>query len=1147
MEKIQSLFFFLMVFVTSLIANPQGHQVISGQASIAHSDNLSMHITASDKAIINWDSFSIASKEMTKFIMPSSTSSVLNRVISSNPSELLGKLDANGHLFLINPNGILIGENATINAASFVASSFDVLNEDFLKNENLIFQGDSQKAIINLGKIKALDGDAVLLGYFVKNAGSISAKNGVAALGAARQILLKPYGKERIYIEPQSKDQKGDEIGIENTGQIEAIRSEIKADGNIYSIAIKDAAKIDALGIKNEKGKILLFAENGKVEVSGSYIAKNEDEVGGKIDIYGEDIHLLDKASLDVSGKIQAGKIAIGRRDANVRKINIEKEVFLRADGLEEGNAGEIIVFSKDDLSFYGSLSARGGDISGDGGFVEISSQGSWKFSPMLCDRLAPKGTDGMLYLDPVNVLIDLLSVASNPYMKDPYPDLPNPTATAILDVNDLQSALASGSVMIDATTGNAVPPYNPEGNIFFNHALSWNASNTLRVKANKNIYINAPITHMGESTKQVLDFETAINNEGNIYINDSITVNASPTVQGQSAVAFDADKDIHICAPITLTGSSYSPGDPNIHCVTRYGDIIVRSRIETHGSDLTHDIVLSAGKDVLIGEGSHLTPAYLSSITSENILIHAENCIHLRGTLSSESSADAFIQAKKCTLNAVTKDIVLEGGHSDTNSSAYIQCENLEMQAEKGNIYFKGGSKGVSEAFIKSTNTIDINAAGELVLQGGSGEKSVARAFIMNEAGNGNIHISAKSLRLIGGSAEKSDAFIQQNGGLGNIRISNIEDNITLLGGSGVNSNAFIDNSGGKNIYLGNSSVPIKGNVILKAGSGDNHTLSANACITTLFGGNIISYINGDYYINGGTSATKALAGFSAATINGQGDVILKGRNLTLLGGSGSGLNHAAIVTGGPIENAAVGGNGSIDIEMAGSLRLKGTSESNKATIAIWGEDTHNVKVVADKDIIVDDYGMIKNLSKGKTILVTDNANPGIVGSGSFILSEKGQILSDEMVFVYVSHPSRVSVASEINGSLHALPPYSTDQHRFSTFYPLTYSGGPGFVFYYKSAESGFEPNGAITYGIFLSCLLNSEIFYMLDKLRREDIFNINPYSRYIQRYRVFSLINSLDEYQDLKKKVEEKVKLEKLWVENTIDESIEKTEKPL
>src|SRR5262245_54303502 len=90
-------------------ANPVGPQVVNGQVSIAQQGN-TLSITNSPGAIINWQGFSIAGGETTRFIQQGAASSVLNRVLGPDPSVLLGTLTSNGRVFLINPAGILVGE-----------------------------------------------------------------------------------------------------------------------------------------------------------------------------------------------------------------------------------------------------------------------------------------------------------------------------------------------------------------------------------------------------------------------------------------------------------------------------------------------------------------------------------------------------------------------------------------------------------------------------------------------------------------------------------------------------------------------------------------------------------------------------------------------------------------------------------------------------------------------------------------------------------------------------------------------------------------------------------------------------------------------------------------------------------------------------
>jgi filamentous hemagglutinin family protein len=117
---------------------------------------------ATDRAIIHWDTFSIGAGNTTTFVQPSSTSAVLNRVVTGAPSELLGTLNANGRVYLINPNGIMVGPSGVVNANRFVASTLDVANGDFLGTNGMVFGGNSTEKVINQGTINTGTGGAYL-------------------------------------------------------------------------------------------------------------------------------------------------------------------------------------------------------------------------------------------------------------------------------------------------------------------------------------------------------------------------------------------------------------------------------------------------------------------------------------------------------------------------------------------------------------------------------------------------------------------------------------------------------------------------------------------------------------------------------------------------------------------------------------------------------------------------------------------------------------------------------------------------------------------------------------------------------------------------------------------------------------------------
>jgi filamentous hemagglutinin family protein len=104
----------LAAFATSALANPTGAAVVSGNATFVSNGSV-LTITSTPGSVINWQQFNIGQNEVTRFIQQNPNSTVLNRVIGSNPSAIFGTLQSNGHVFLANPNGIVASGGAVIN------------------------------------------------------------------------------------------------------------------------------------------------------------------------------------------------------------------------------------------------------------------------------------------------------------------------------------------------------------------------------------------------------------------------------------------------------------------------------------------------------------------------------------------------------------------------------------------------------------------------------------------------------------------------------------------------------------------------------------------------------------------------------------------------------------------------------------------------------------------------------------------------------------------------------------------------------------------------------------------------------------------------------------------------------------------------
>jgi len=135
----------LVMLPSSVRANPSGGVVTYGAAEIMENiDNPAFLqiMQSSNKAIINWQDFSIGAGEHTQFVQPSQMAAVLNRVVSGNPSVLAGMLSSNGKVLVVNQNGILVTPSGVIDAAGgVVLSTLDIADGDFLNgmDENFMF------------------------------------------------------------------------------------------------------------------------------------------------------------------------------------------------------------------------------------------------------------------------------------------------------------------------------------------------------------------------------------------------------------------------------------------------------------------------------------------------------------------------------------------------------------------------------------------------------------------------------------------------------------------------------------------------------------------------------------------------------------------------------------------------------------------------------------------------------------------------------------------------------------------------------------------------------------------------------------------------------------------------------------------------
>jgi filamentous hemagglutinin family protein len=373
----------------SVLGNPTGGQVAAGSAAITSAGQTLTVNQTSHTAIINWQSFSIGSGELTKFVQPSATSAALNRVLGGNPSAIYGTLSANGQIYLINPNGILVGPGGVVNTAGFTASTRDISNQDFLSG-NLHFVGDSDAGVQNLGTIDAFGGSIYLIGHTVDNQGTINAPQGTAGLAAGDDVLMTQTGAENLFVQPNanSSSTPGTLTGVHNSGKIAAASAELKAaNGNMYALAINNSGTIVATTVKRQGGHIYLTSDSGTIVNSGT---------------------------LDASATAPGGL------------------------------GGTIVLKSATGTTIHsGRILARGGQ-GGAGGSVDIS--GAKLGFTGTVDLTAPGGTTGNLLLDPGT--LDVVTGGSGTIVSGQ-----NDSTSSTIDPTTVDNALGAANLTLNADT----------------------------------------------------------------------------------------------------------------------------------------------------------------------------------------------------------------------------------------------------------------------------------------------------------------------------------------------------------------------------------------------------------------------------------------------------------------------------------------------------------------------------------------------------------------------------------------------------------------------------------------------------------------------------------------------------------------------
>ena len=761
------------LYINPAHANPTGAQVVNGAATFNTSGS-TLTVTNSNNAIINWQAFSINAGETTRFVQPSATSSVLNRVQGGDPSKLLGQLQSNGKVFLVNPAGILVGEGARIDVGALVASTLGLSDEDFLAGRLNFLATGNAGSVVNQGVITTgVGGTVILSGPVVSNEGSISAPQGQVLLAAGQTVRLTELGAPGLSIEVTGAD-----TTATNLGQITADAGTV----GIVGALVKNRGVVSASSVTREGGRIFLRASlDGHVEGSGRLQATGRK--GGRIEVTGQRVAVMDQASLDASGEQGGGRVMVGgdwqgkNPDvANAQETYFGPDASIKVDAKQSGDGGTAVVWADGSTRAHGTISAKGGEIGGAGGLIETSGKQTLDVRGIRIDTQAADGTAGTWLLDPTDINIipgtsggglsgstvtdgDINNATSNIVITTQSSNTENGDITVQSDVYIYNSIYALSLqadrdiVLQSANVNSSAVSISAARDILITDSVI-DTSGQMDIAAGRNLAVKSALA-TGSASMPGAGLVTW-GGAQNITVGDTLTVQGSPTVSGGSAtISSYGSQSISARQIDVIAGGT---GASNVSEAT--------ASIKAEGDQTINAAVGGIGGIRLQGGG--VAGGYLNS------------AVIARGSLSGVQ-----------TINLQTADssIILQGGagSGDSSTSQFSSCG--------------GGSCNYAAVDNQSGDTsITFTGSGNsLTLTGGG---------VASDYGNNEARISANAGTLsVGSSTSRPDVLLTGGGAGGVIRLD--ESLSPLLDANGLpetfGNSAVLDGKVGTTIYAAN------------------------------------------------------------------------------------------------------------------------------------------------------------------------------------------------------------------------------------------------------------------------------------------------------------------------------------------------------
>ena len=516
----------LAVTQNKAMAAPTGGNVVGGNANITVSGTQTNINQTTNRAAIDWQSFSVAADESVNFTVPNG-GATLNRVVGSQASLIQGRVSSNGSLYLVNPNGLVLDAGSQISAQNFIATTSNIDPAQFMTGDHVTLQKSSTNARISLkGTITVADRGVV--GIFapkVENQGTIIANLGSVVLAGSQASVIDFNGDGLINFELGASDGRtGESLLASNKGVINAAGGHVTltAQGaeSLFNAVVENSGTINATSLSAKGGTVTLKANLGSVNDSGT----------------------------------------------------------IEASGATGG--GNVLVWASENAKFTGNIKAEAlsnsQNIISNGGAVEISGIKYLNFNGLVSTLSHNGGKTGTLLLDPSDITI---SNGTDTDSANASNSFTGSAATSIINVTTLVTALGTNNIIIDATGGSGT---STTSSITVANDVVWTSGKNLTLTAGSGgIAINAKIN--GGTTGNLTMTSGGNITEGAAGIIIANTVSASST--GGNIVLDNAANSMTKLGAITVGTTNKSITIVNNRALTLTGAVSTANNATNTGN----------------------------------------------------------------------------------------------------------------------------------------------------------------------------------------------------------------------------------------------------------------------------------------------------------------------------------------------------------------------------------------------------------------------------------------------------------------------------------------------------------------------------------------------------------------------------------